>query len=520
MRTNSRGAFSTRDERVNTAEKLLIEITNGMPGVVCQFRWNRGENLVFTYLSEGTEPLLGIDRDDLMRDSSLLAKRVLPEFLPGILASFKIAAKAHSRWQYEYRATHADGRIRWLSIAATAHSETDGSIVWNGYGSDISTRKELECALIEARASSDLANRAKSKFLATMRHDIRTPMNSVLGMLELLGLTKLDAEQRTTVEIVNRSSKSLLRIIDDMLDSLGGPIGIESAPGLGTSESSTQPPAIADPSDQANLKLAADISQAALQLMIKSRRSPPSIAAAAAEGTLVLLVDDHPINCMVLLQQINAIGYAGEVAETGAAALQKWHSGKYALVLTDCNMPDMDGYELARHIRVAESRRGLTRIPIIACTANAMTAEAQLCRAAGMDDQLVKPVEIRALMTKLDQWLPLAAAKGSAIDRSKLAALSKGKVSVERELITMFRRLNDEDVAKLHLAVSAGDIPGAVHAAHRMSGASKMIGALRFAAVCERIEVAGRANDFDAVKAHMPALQQEVERVYVCLDSI
>ena len=220
------------------------------------------------------------------------------------------------------------------------------------------------------------------------------------------------------------------------------------------------------------------------------------------------------------MQQINAIGYAGEVAETGAAALQKWHSGKYALVLTDCNMPDMDGYELARHIRVAESRRGLTRIPIIACTANAMTAEAQLCLAAGMDDQLVKPVEIRALMTKLDQWLPLTAAKGSAIDRSKLAALSKGKVSVERELITMFRRLNDEDVAKLHLAVSAGDIPGVVHAAHRMSGASKMIGALRFAAVCERIEVAGRANDFDAVKAHMPALQQEVERVYVCLDSI
>ena len=87
-----------------------------------------------------------------------------------------------------------------------------------------------------------------------------------------------------------------------------------------------------------------------------------------------------------------------------------WKSGRFGLVITDCHMPHMDGYDLARSIRELESDAGRERVPIIACTANAMQGEAEACLAAGMDDFLVKPVELAQLSEKLDRWLPLAGA--------------------------------------------------------------------------------------------------------------
>ncbi len=111
-------------------------------------------------------------------------------------------------------------------------------------------------------------------------------------------------------------------------------------------------------------------------------------------------------------------------------------------------------------------------------------------------------------------------AVNSAVDRSVLAAISKGNDNIEREFIALFRRVNDEDVAMLHKAVRAEDVAGALQASHRMSGACRMIGATTLATVCERLEAASRANDFNGVKANMPDLQREVERVYVFLDSM
>lgn len=119
-----------------------------------------------------------------------------------------------------------------------------------------------------------------------------------------------------------------------------------------------------------------------------------------------------------------------------------------------------------------------------------------------------------------DQWLPPPAANNIAVDRTVLAGISCGKASVERELIMLFRRLNDEDMMKLHKAVTEGDMALAVDASHRISGASGMIGAIGLATVCGRVEAAGRASDLTAVKANMPAFDEEVERVYACLDSI
>ena len=121
-------------------------------------------------------------------------------------------------------------------------------------------------------------------------------------------------------------------------------------------------------------------------------------------------------------------------------------------------------------------------------------------------------------MKNYDELTAVSKSNRVAVDRSALAAISCGKISVERELIALFRRLNDNDIAALQLAVCEGDAPGAVVASHRISGAGRMIGAIGLAEACERIESAGRASDLMGLRVNMAALQLEVERVNACLD--
>jgi CheY-like chemotaxis protein len=256
----------------------------------------------------------------------------------------------------------------------------------------------------------------------------------------------------------------------------------------------------------------------------------PGTAQAETEGTLVLLVDDHPVNRMLLLRQMRTLGYAAQTADDGVQALEMWKSGRFGLVVTDCHMPHMDGYELARNIRRLESDAGRERVPIIACTANALQGEAEACFAAGMDDFLAKPVELAQLTGKLDRWLPLphatsppAAPAGSSpeatpssvspIDQALLTAKCDGDASMVSEVLAAFRRTCEDDSAGLSQAVAADDVAQVTQFAHRMAGASKMVGALAFAVACENIDRASRNGDWKAVLAGMSAFEQERMRL-------
>ena len=197
----------------------------------------------------------------------------------------------------------------------------------------------------------------------------------------------------------------------------------------------------------------------------KRRRLAPEIAQAEEEGSLVLLVDDHPTNRMLLVRQVSMLGYAAESAENGAVALEMWRSGRYGLVITDCNMPEMDGYELTRCIRRLEAAQGSRPTPIIACTANALRGEADVCLAAGMDDYLAKPIELTGLAKKLDHWLPIVAQR-PPVARALLTAASSG-----------------------------------------------LVGATSLAAVCDRLELASRADDWRTIAANMGAFHRELARL-------
>ncbi len=186
---------------------------------------------------------------------------------------------------------------------------------------------------------------------------------------------------------------------------MGGNVEMHSSPGVGTTMILTIALPVPDPS---TIALFAPSASTLSAQAIAERRSAPGAGQAEDEKTLILLVDDHPVNRMVMARQVDMLGYAAETAGDGFAALDLWSTGRFGLLITDVNMPGMDGYELAGRIREVEARTGLPRTPIIACTANAMGGEAEKCRAAGMDDYIAKPTQLPQLAEKLDRWLPLA----------------------------------------------------------------------------------------------------------------
>jgi len=175
-------------------------------------------------------------------------------------------------------------------------------------------------------------------------------------------------------------------------------------------------------------------------------------------------------------------------------------------------------------------------VAILACTANALASETEICLSAGMDDCMVKPVELLQLLKKLDQWLPIpdesmiagaapvernrVAAAAGPLDATVLAATLGADPALQRNLLASFRRVNDQDAAALRSAVAAGDLPAVAHAAHRMHGASRTIGAVGYARICERLEGSGREGDLTAVSFSMEDLHRELTRLDSYFDSI
>jgi two-component system, NarL family, sensor histidine kinase EvgS len=134
---------------------------------------------------------------------------------------------------------------------------------------------------------------------------------------------------------------------------------------------------------------------------------PMTDGAINMDAPLVLVVDDHPINRKLLTRQLEILGFLTEDAHDGQAALALWRQNRYALIITDCHMPVMDGYALARAIRTIEADEARPRTPIFAWTANAQAVEIENCQTAGIDELLVKPTELSVLKRRLGKWLSI-----------------------------------------------------------------------------------------------------------------
>jgi signal transduction histidine kinase/CHASE3 domain sensor protein/DNA-binding NarL/FixJ family response regulator len=662
--------FFRASRATRRAEFRMGELAESLPGAVFQLREPPDGTGRYEYLSASAAAVLGVDRDAALKDPNVIRHSVMESDFPGLIAARAAAEESMKPLVYDYRAAEGGGAIRWIRISAAPVREPDGSLLWSGHWGDVTAQKRMEQELRESQEAAVAASRAKSTFLATMSHEIRTPMNGVIGMLELLSLGNLDGEQRTTLEIVRESGRSLLRIIDDILDFSrieAGRLELRAEPTLvvdvvervvniyagnasskglvlkrsvdarlgetvrvdplrlqqilnnfvsnaikftlrgevtlaaellerrdgrdavrftvrdtGIGISAADQKRLFQPFSQAseettsryggsglglsicrrlaelmggsvemhsevgtgttmvlNLTLpvveAAIRSAAELPGAVKSRivrRAPPTVAQAEEDGTLILMVDDHPINRMVLLKQLNILGYAAVAAEDGVEALALWSGGRFGAVVTDCNMPEMNGYDFARGVRAREARNGGGRVPIIACTANALEGEAQHCFEAGMDDYLAKPIELSRLAEKLERWLPLAkapgrevetsaseTAAGSPIDAAILDEIAAGDDDLAREVLERFHRHNQEDVAHLLDGIERVDSLAVVFASHRIKGSSRTVGASALAEVCERLERAGNANDWTAIAGNLDALHRETARLDAYIES-
>jgi two-component system, sensor histidine kinase and response regulator len=144
----------------------------------------------------------------------------------------------------------------------------------------------------------------------------------------------------------------------------------------------------------------------------------------AKETHHILLAEDNLVNQKVACRILEKLGYRVDVAVDGQAAVDAWATGRYHLILMDCQMPVMDGYEATRQIRAREA--GGAHIPIIALTAHAMKGADLECSAVGMDDYVSKPIDRDQLNARIERWLSVATAADQLAEKQQAAGQPGG----------------------------------------------------------------------------------------------
>ena len=201
----------------------------------------------------------------------------------------------------------------------------------------------------------------------------------------------------------------------------------------------------------------------------------PAAEAPTAAGR-ILVAEDHPISQSLIRRQLGLLGWDCDVVGDGHAALDALRRHDYAMLLTDCQMPLMNGYELAAAWRQHEASRQHPRLPVIAMTANALDGEIERCHEAGMDDYLSKPVQLRPLEEKLRKWARRATAVAPATETTAFDDVfnEPGMEDLRAEMLQAMLRTSGPDLAKLEQAIATGDSAQAQRSLHRMLGALQL----------------------------------------------
>jgi signal transduction histidine kinase/DNA-binding response OmpR family regulator len=252
---------------------------------------------------------------------------------------------------------------------------------------------------------------------------------------------------------------------------------------------------------------------------------------AEAAGQLILLAEDNLTNQKVIVRQLNSLGYTVLVEDDGELAYQALQKRDFALLLTDCHMPNLDGFGLTKKVRETEQQTSQTRIPIVAITASALTEEVQQCYDCGMDGFLPKPVEIAKLHGTLKKWI--AGTPGKLVEpvlteKPKLELVVENKVGngpidlsfLEEtfgdeketivEILKDFVDPSNQCCVEVEEALSTSSFAGVGAGAHKLKSAARSVGAHEVADICAELETASTAGDWDPVKNMVPELKTKL----------
>jgi two-component system sensor histidine kinase/response regulator len=253
-----------------------------------------------------------------------------------------------------------------------------------------------------------------------------------------------------------------------------------------------------------------------------------ALAPGAATGPLgahVLLAEDNPINQQVAMAMLQKLACTVTLAHNGREAVERARTERFDVILMDCQMPEIDGFEATRRIRAWEG--AATPVPIIALTANALHGDRERCLEAGMSDYLSKPFSGASLRAVLQTWLPTPAAASADATAAPHSAYSTDSIptfdshaleevrelddpegSLVQSLLELFYTDGDQLLQAMRLAHAQGDVQGLIFSAHKLASSSATVGARRFSVQTRAVENQSRTT---GQLCDTPTLQQLVE---------
>ncbi|MFB2973391.1 PAS domain S-box protein [Aerosakkonema sp. BLCC-F183] len=254
----------------------------------------------------------------------------------------------------------------------------------------------------------------------------------------------------------------------------------------------------------------------------------------------ILLVEDTPVNQKVGLNQLKVLGYQADCVNNGQEAIDILASQDYDIVLMDCQMPVMDGYEATKRLR----RLYGTRHTIVAMTANALVGEREKCLAAGMDDYISKPIDINQLQTVLERWVSqlqikkesqkskvknqksphswspgllvsptIVASSADVIDIERLHQITKGDAEFQAELLQAFVEDGEMYIQEAKQAILSGDCDALARRAHQIKGGSATVAIRLMPDIADWLETQAKLNNLEGADEAIAELESIFENV-------
>ncbi|WP_233588287.1 response regulator [Herminiimonas sp. KBW02] len=228
--------------------------------------------------------------------------------------------------------------------------------------------------------------------------------------------------------------------------------------------------------------------------------------------TRVLAVDDNPVNLQIAERMLARFGCQVDTAGDGQQALRMVHIRNYDLILMDCQMPNMDGYQTTALLRAAET--GDEHVPIVGWSSGVNRSERDTCLAIGMDDFIFKPIRMRPLSDMLSRWLKPASTERSMVrNDDELEATQEMFGADFAELVDLFLTDSPKRFVFLHEAILANDAPTVAKFAHVLCGSTSSIGATTLAALCRELEIRAKNNILGDASLRLTEIELEYARI-------